>query len=169
GFLHGLLQAAFPWREVLLALQVFERVEATFFQAFLRGEQGAFDGVQFGGRGVADEFGVDEAGEVLFDVVTDGGLFVFAQLLFGVAVGGEDAGELGGELVRGGDESGFAAREGCFKGGAAARYAVGEADVFEQAGGDVVGECAVAADFAVVQCHLGVAGQVFAQVFEFVL
>ena len=56
------------------------------------------------------------------------------MLFRSVAVGGEDAGELSGELVRGGDELGFATREGCFIGGADARYAVGEADVFEQAG-----------------------------------
>ena len=105
----------------------------------------------------------------MFDVGTDGGLFVFAQLLFGVAVGGEDARQFGGEFAGRRDEFALAARERRLPGGARARDAVLQADVFEQAGGDVVGEGAVAADFAVVQRHLGVAGQVFAQVFEFVL
>ena len=102
-----------------------------------------------------------------FDVAFDGGLFEVVQLLFGVTVGGEDARQFGGKFACGGDEVALAARQCRFPGGAGARDAVAQADVFEQAGDDVVGEGTVAADFAVVQRHLGVAGQVFAQVFDF--
>ena len=166
-FGKGLLQGRFPRRELFLPLQVFQRVEARFFDAFQGGRQRAVNEVKVAAVAVADEGGVDEAGEVRFDVAFDGGLFEAVQLLFGVAVGGEDARQFGGEFAGRRDEFALAARQCRFPGGACARHAVLQADVCEQAGDDVVGEGAVAADFAVVQRHLGVAGQVFAQVFDF--
>ena len=70
-FAECLLQGRFPRREFLLALQVFQRVEARFFDAFEGGGEGAFDEVEVAAVAVADEFGVDEPfeerGDVLFE------------------------------------------------------------------------------------------------------
>ena len=56
------------------------------------------DEVEVAAVAVADEGGVDEAGEVRFDVCFDGGLFQVLQLLFGVAVVREGAGQFGGSV-----------------------------------------------------------------------
>ena len=110
-FGKGLLQGRFPRRELFLPLQVFQRVEARFFDAFQGGRQRAVNEVKVAAVAVADEGGVDEAGEVRFDVAFDGGLFEAVQLLFGVAVGGEDARQFGGEFAGRRDEFALAARE----------------------------------------------------------
>ena len=73
-FGKGLLQGRFPRRELFLPLQVFQRVEARFFDAFQGGRQRAVNEVKVAAVAVADEGGVDEAGEVRFDVAFDGGL-----------------------------------------------------------------------------------------------